>query len=803
MRADSAARVFLHVFVLVLALIGFLPARAQATVWADDCAGTGTGTQADPYCKIQAAICAIKTTGGTINVLPGTYHEAIRVTANINIVSTDGPAVTTLDATGRPCVVSDFCTYQATTDCSAVYFPSAAGNTSRLEGIHITGGHGIENTCGTNCTIKIGGGITIFGSSPVITRNEIVGNSLSSTSTKLFYGGGLYIQGVNGQPTPQPMITKNLIQANSADPPAGQGAKLSVGEGGGIYVAFRSAPIITGNSILSNRGGNPATLLQFGSGGGLAIYTSTEVPSGVETLVRGNLISDNNAADFGAGIVLGGFSAANVPARATVDNNIFDINGGVDGGAIGTDDTLAKIRNNTIHNNNAAAHGGAIYFGTPAIAGNVPEFVNNLVTSNQATGSGIGGGIYVATGTTPIVRFNDIWGNTPTNVAGSKTDADYIGVNGGISVDPLYVNRNGVPPNYRLLPNSPVIEAGDNTVATSATDYDGAPRIQDADYNGTATVDMGAFEFQPDFDNDGIPNYLDPDDDNDGVPDVSDCAPLAKAISQAPDRVANTLFLDKAGTTATLRWLHAYQAPTYNVYRGTFGGGVPFAYNETCFNTENTARTIPDGAVPSPGSGFYYIVGSRNSCGESAAVTNGLGVHHTPSPTCTTANLNSDADTPRDIGDNCPVTANASQGDVDGDSQGDACDNCPSLANVDQADSDGDGRGTACDNCPVTPNATQDDNDVDGVGDACDNCVSVANPGQENLDGDALGDACDPDDDNDGTADGSDCAPFDVGSFSLPVEIDETASNAKYENGVLELTLTKKPAAAGRKLTIQ
>ncbi len=39
--------------------------------------------------------------------------------------------------------------------------------------------------------------------------------------------------------------------------------------------------------------------------------------------------------------------------------------------------------------------------------------------------------------------------------------------------------------------------------------------------------------------------------------------------------------------------------------------------------------------------------------------------------------------------------------------------------------------------------------------------------------------------------------------FTLPVEIDEAASNAKYENGVLELTLTKKAAVAGRKLTIQ
>ncbi|MEO8753262.1 MAG: Hsp20/alpha crystallin family protein [Casimicrobiaceae bacterium] len=40
-------------------------------------------------------------------------------------------------------------------------------------------------------------------------------------------------------------------------------------------------------------------------------------------------------------------------------------------------------------------------------------------------------------------------------------------------------------------------------------------------------------------------------------------------------------------------------------------------------------------------------------------------------------------------------------------------------------------------------------------------------------------------------------------SFVLPVELDEAASQAKYEGGVLELTLAKKPTAAGRKLTIQ
>jgi HSP20 family protein len=40
-------------------------------------------------------------------------------------------------------------------------------------------------------------------------------------------------------------------------------------------------------------------------------------------------------------------------------------------------------------------------------------------------------------------------------------------------------------------------------------------------------------------------------------------------------------------------------------------------------------------------------------------------------------------------------------------------------------------------------------------------------------------------------------------SFTLPVELDEAASEAKYDNGVLELKLAKKPAATGRKLTVQ
>ena len=40
-------------------------------------------------------------------------------------------------------------------------------------------------------------------------------------------------------------------------------------------------------------------------------------------------------------------------------------------------------------------------------------------------------------------------------------------------------------------------------------------------------------------------------------------------------------------------------------------------------------------------------------------------------------------------------------------------------------------------------------------------------------------------------------------SFTLPVEVDEASSQAKYDKGVLELTLAKKPAVAGKRLNVQ
>lgn len=40
-------------------------------------------------------------------------------------------------------------------------------------------------------------------------------------------------------------------------------------------------------------------------------------------------------------------------------------------------------------------------------------------------------------------------------------------------------------------------------------------------------------------------------------------------------------------------------------------------------------------------------------------------------------------------------------------------------------------------------------------------------------------------------------------SFQLPVDIDEAGARAKYDNGVLRLTLPKKAATAGQRLTVE
>ena len=298
----------LVVLFAVLSSLSIVAAQETVYVNASNCPAPHP---ANPFCAIQDAICYLKNNvpaGGTVYVRPGTYAEAIRVFGGISVISTDGPAVTTINAAGRPCFKSDCTVNTATTSCAAVQSTSVGGvgqtAADHIEGFHIIGGSGYVWT--TTPIAAVGGGIFVWGnSSPTITRNEIVGNTLASTATKAFYGGGIYVDSniPGGTPAAHPVITKNLIEGNIVDPPDGNGGGPSYGIGAGIYSGPDAAPLIDDNTIRNNRSGDYAKSHQVGTGGGIAMYG--RAAAGTPTVSK-NTIQGNIAVNWGGGLQAGG-----------------------------------------------------------------------------------------------------------------------------------------------------------------------------------------------------------------------------------------------------------------------------------------------------------------------------------------------------------------------------------------------------------------------------------------------------------------------------------------------------------------
>ncbi len=775
------------------------------------CAVPACGTQATPCHTIQQAInianCTIGTNGALeadIVVAAGTYPQRASIFPNIHVIGA-GRDVTTIDARGfnRSAVI-------------LAQFTGYGFNRQEIKhsitGFRIIHGSGDLITLsdsGGNLYYEIGGGgVLAYGDGtpgwPSVTNCRIEDNTLANLAGTApdWMGAGIYI--ARGAP----MISGNIIQRNTTTPPDQSGQVTANGWGGGIFsLNFDCSPVITHNTIRNN-----VTVAQAGNGAGMYIDGSPG------TVLSNNLVVANSASIEGGGMYIygNGVSAYN---NVLMGNTGGNSGGGFDLGAPTSD---IFVTNNTVVGNVLTTHvtkapfdtGGGVYAGwiVPLAqqANPLVHLTNNLIAQNDATSTGLGGGLYSYQAYMTDDHL-DLYGDRPNEVGAKAGSTDpnlspgtVFGVNGNVNLNPVFANAptfwdhtnaagtsntavvfdvtryavgnqieynddgvarqittitsntktltftpalaykvcsnavnascatnadcaspgtcntattqadrilanwgssTNVTENLRLTASSPVIDLGTNTPlfgTVPTTDFDDLPRPVDGDQNGSAIIDIGAFEFR--F----------PDSDGDGVPDNLDCAPLVNSVWAIPDQVPNPLAISSG---QVLSWYRIPQSNVYNVYSGTVVS--PWTYAPACLVPEvpGLSTSINVGSPPALGQGFYYLVGGVNACGSGPLHSNAT---VNASTACPAQNRDTDLDGVLDLNDDCPTVYNPTQDDPDHDTVGTACDNCPAVYNPDQADPDGDGIGSACDNCPNLYNPDQTDVNHNGIGDACE-----------------------------------------------------------------------------------
>ncbi len=501
-------------------------------------------------------------------------------------------------------------------NCGAAGYRAAT-----LDGFRITNGGRYRGPTipPAGLPMGMGGGIRCDASSPVISHNEIVRNSLGDPFSGLpgdvAQGGGISLLGSHA------LVTGNTIADNEV--------LRKDGQGGGIYCEWSVADIV-GNTIARNHAPT-----------GPALYALYSRPR-----IAGNVIQANE------------------------HYYVFALYFGNAWGAVTLEGLWGlEIVDNLFDSNRATMGGGAIYLAQPpegTIAGNV--FRNNAAYNPQTSSGGVGGAIFLMTQASPRddvkILGNTFVGNEAMHFLGERGGAialilqsgrvviannvmaynssgihrdpstsfqpslldnamwngtqDYLNLAAGpgdFHFDPLFVDRPGG--NYRLTLASPCVDSGSNPHATYPVDMDGATRIQDGRWTGTAIVDRGAYEYSPDFDGDGSADWRDPDDDGDGAADLSDCAPLNASAWSAPVPVRSV----RLGgiSPVTLRWDAQDPATRFDVA----GGSLTAMLDERSFsNAECRADdlTAPpwadDRPGPAAGDARYYLLRAVSVCGD-------------------------------------------------------------------------------------------------------------------------------------------------------------------------------------------
>ena len=391
---------------------------------------TVCATGAD-HVTIGAAIAAA-TSGSTIRICAGSYHERLVITQALTLIGTDGAGTTILDGDQAGTVVT---------------VTGVTGVGVSLTGLTIRNGRSAAEGGGVRCehsalaildssidhNVAAGGGGLYASTCALVLRN----NQILSNDVGILNGGGallvdstgiiesnhfLYNHGEEGGGIDSREgdvgIIDNELRANTGHRGAGlhhdSNARISGNRindnianwtGGGIHVVGH-APMISSNTVSGNQSMN--------DGGGIYLHQSAATIIGNDVIdnstlddgggirafespctIQDNLVERNHANDGGAGI-----RVSHIPA--TLLNNIVrdNVAGGV-GGGMDLDNDASTVRGGVISGNRAGGSGGGIHAWLGPWDGHVIEDVT--FTDNRAWQ---GAGMYVVDELKPIRMKN-------------------------------------------------------------------------------------------------------------------------------------------------------------------------------------------------------------------------------------------------------------------------------------------------------------------------------------------------------------------------------------------------------------